>query len=166
MINLNIVNSRGISWKKKLINIFGDKLLFLTSRPNTPDIVISSGTVEARVDVSDKESDIKKVANYLRKDIEEYCQSLPALSWPPTVEELSADDRLPPASVTLFLTNLLKTLDHSSSTNINRLVDSYAADFIHGASKGACIMKKHFLLGLGLHNLTGKKKVVQITNLF
>ena len=94
--------------KNKLVAIFGNKLIFLTARANTPDVVISSDTVEAQVDVSDKESNIKKVASYLREDIQEYCRSLPALSWPPTVEELSADSRLPPASVTLFLTNLLK----------------------------------------------------------
>ena len=135
-----------------------------TARQNTPDVVISSDTLTDQVDVSDKDSAIKKVASYLREDIQEYCRSLPALSWPPTVEELCADNRLPPASVTLFLTNLFKSSDHASSKNVNRLVDSYSADLIHGVSGGSFITQKHFLLGLGLHNLTGKREVIQITN--
>ena len=82
--------------------------------------------------MSDKESSIKRVAIYLREDIEEYCKSLPPLNWPPTVEELCTENRLPPASVTLFLTNLLKSKDDIQTVKVNRLVDSYSADFIHG----------------------------------
>ena len=106
----------------------------------------------------EKESSIKRVASYLREDIEEYCKSLPPLNWPPTVEELCTENRLPPASVTLFLTNLLKSKDDIQTVKVNRLVDSYSADFIHGVSKCACITKKRFLDALGLHNLTGQKK--------
>ena len=152
------------SMKKKLLKTFGNKLIFITVRPNTPDVVISSEAVEATLKMADKESSIKRVANFLREDIQEYCQSLPPLSWPPTIEELCTENRLPPASVTLFLTNLLKSSDESQTEKVNRLVDSYSADFIHGVSKGSCITKKHFLLALGIHNLTGQKKVTQITH--
>ena len=54
--------------------------------------------------------------------------------------------------------------DHASSVNVNRLVDSYSAGLIHGVSRGDFITQKHFLLGLGLHNLTGRKNVIQITS--
>ncbi len=43
-------------------------------------------------------------------------------------------------------------------------MDSYSSDLIHGVTKGKVITAKHFLLGLGLHNITGQKKPVQIIN--
>ena len=146
--------------KKKSVEIFGNKLIFITARPNTPDVVISSDAIESTINMSDKESSIKRVASYLREDVQEYCWSLPSLSWAPTVEELYTENRLPPAS--LFLTNFLKSKDDVQTVEVNRLVHSYSADFIHRVSKGACITKKHFLVALGLHNLTGQKKVTQI----
>ena len=147
--------------KKKLVEIFGNKLIFITVRPNTHDVVINSEAIESTLNMTDKETSIK---SYLREDIQEYCRSLPLLSWPPTVEELCTENRLPPASITLFLTNLLRLKHDVQTVKVNRLVDSYSTDFIHGVSKGACITKKHFLVALGLHNLTGQKKVAQITH--
>ena len=38
------------------------------------------------------------------------------------------DERLPPPSVILFFTNLLKSSKHGATQNIRRLVESYAAD--------------------------------------
>ena len=81
--------------KKKLVEIFGNKLIFITVRPITPDIVISFEAIESNLNMSDKESSIKRVASYLREDIQEYCRSPPPLSWPPTVEELCTENRLP-----------------------------------------------------------------------
>ena len=150
--------------KKKIVKAFGNKLIFITVRRNSPDVVISSEAVEATLEMSDKKSCIQRVASFLRENIQEYCKSLPPLSLPPTIEELFTENRLPPASITLFLTNLLKSSDESQTEKVSRLVESYSADFIHGVSKGACIKKKHFLLALGLHNLTGQKKVTQITH--
>ena len=92
--------------KKKLVEIFGNKLIFITVRPNTPDVVISCEAIESTLNMSDKESSIKRLVSYLREDIQEYCRSLSPLSWPPTVEELCTENRLPPTSVTLFLTSL------------------------------------------------------------
>ena len=135
------------------------KSLEITIRPNTPDVVISSEAIISNLNMSDKESSIKTVASYLREDIQDYCRSLPPLIWPPTVEDLCTESRLPPASVTLILTNLLKSNDGVQTLKVNMLVDSYSADFIHGASQGACITKKHFLVVFDPHNLAGKKKL-------
>ena len=99
------------------------------------------------------------MASYLREDIQEYCRSLPPLSWPPTVEELCTENRLPPASVTLILRNLLKSNDDFQTLKVNILVDSYSADFIHGVSQGACITRKHFLVVFDPHNLAGQKRL-------
>ena len=59
--------------KKKSVEIFGNKLIFITARPNTPDVVISSDAIESTINMSDKESSIKRVASYLREDVQEYC---------------------------------------------------------------------------------------------
>ena len=34
-------------------------------------------------------------------------------------------------------------------------MESYAAKLVHGFSKGEIMTSKHFLLGLGIHNVTG-----------
>ena len=76
---------------------------------------------------------ITKAAVFIRSDIEEYCKKIVMnpMNWPPTLEELISDDRLPPPSVSLFLTNLLKSSKHGVTRNIRKLVESYSSDFIH-----------------------------------
>ena len=109
---------------------------------------------------------ITKAAVLIRSDIEECHKkvSMTHLNWPPTLEELRSDDRLPPLSVSLFLTNLLKSPKHGITRNIRNLVDSYSSDVIHSVSKGEVLTPKHFLLGISLHNMAGQRKIVQITN--
>ena len=46
------------------------------------------------------------------------------------------------------------------------LADSFSQDLVHDITKGKVIMEKHFLIGLGVHNLTGKKNIVKILNKF
>ena len=46
---------------------------------------------------------------------------------------------------------------HPNRDMANRLIQSYPSDLIHGVTRGKTITAKHFLLGLGLHNLTGQK---------
>lgn len=46
--------------------------------------------------------------------------------------------------------------------NILRLVESYAYDIVQWVTRGPAIQKKHFLLGQGLHNLSGSRKLVDI----
>ena len=52
----------------------------------------------------------------------------------------------------------------SASDNLSRQIDSFGADLIHGVSRRKVITAKHFLLALGLHNLTGKKEAIVIIN--
>ena len=54
--------------------------------------------------------------------------------------------------------------DHPNRDMANRLTQSYPSDLIHGVTRGKTITAKHFLLGLGLHNLTGQKIPRQIVN--
>jgi hypothetical protein len=48
--------------------------------------------------------------------------------------------------------------------NAQRLVESYAADLVHGVTRGKVMTAKHFLIGLGLHSITGQKKPIQLLN--
>lgn len=68
--------------------------------------------------------------------------------------------------MTLFLSHLLSSGKHSliNCDNITRLIDSYSTDFIHGVSREKVMTSKHFLLGLGLHSITGQKQVAVINN--
>ena len=66
------------------------------------------------------------------------------LNWPPTLEELMSDDRLPQPSVLLFLTKILKSSKHGVTRNIRTLVNPYSSDFIHSVSKGEVLA---FLIG-------------------
>ena len=70
---------------------------------------------------------------------------------------LSTTETKLPELVTLLVTELLKIKRHnpSRSENIGRLIHSYSADLVHGVSRGDTITAKHFLLGLGVHNITG-----------
>ena len=151
--------------KTKLQVYYGKNLLFVATNESTTEVVINSDTISEHVSPKDEnDSRIISVARYLRNVIQQYCASLPALNWPPLIEDLLANERQPPACATLFLKNLLKHPDHSMSSNITRLVESYSADLIHGVSKGQILTAKHYLLALALHSLTGQKNVVQLTS--
>ena len=93
----------------------------------------------------------------MKTDILNYVAELTETSWSPTAEELLSENRNPPELVITFFTQLLKDKEHSAlrSSNIQRLIDSFAADMFHGVTRGKTITAKHFLLALGLHNLTG-----------
>ena len=106
---------------------------------------------------------IRRASEFLKYDILEFEKQLPDLSWPTTIDELISNDRNPPVP---FLQNLLKERDHSvwRSKSIPKLIDSYDADLVFGVTRGKVITAKHFLLALGLHNLTGSRKVVEINS--
>ena len=84
------------------------------------------------------------------------------MKWPPYIGDLHAIQQS--QSLTIFLSHLLKAKDNQESLSVKRLIESFSSDLIHGVTRGKTITAKHFLLGLGLHNLTGQKKPVQIVN--
>ena len=51
-----------------------------------------------------------------------------------------------------------------NTENLSRLIDSFTADLVNAVSKGKIITPKHYLVGLGIHNMTGQKTPVQIMN--
>ena len=109
---------------------------------------------------------VEQAATIIRDDILDYCKIVPGIGWPPDITVLQSKELEVPQSVQVFLTQLLKSPDHDGRKNerIKRLVDSYGADFIHGVSRGQVVTAKHFLVGLGLHNITGQKKAVEVLN--
>ena len=92
-----------------------------------------------------------------KKAILQYYSEQTKLAWPPTPEQFSTSERNIPKSGHLFLTELFKSEKHSvtRSRNITRVVEPYAAILVHGVSRGKLMTSKHFLLGLGIHNVTG-----------
>ena len=86
-------------------------------------------------------------------------------SWPPTNDELKSESRKPPTSVYLFLSELMRQDSKGElSTQASRTVESFACDIVHSVTRGKVLQRKHVLLGLGLHNLTGSRKIVDIIN--
>ena len=103
--------------------------------------------------VNDKEMILKLAAEHFRDDIIAHASY--ALALPPNSYKLSSTMRNPPPSLTSVFTHLLKSKSNNATNRTKRLIDSYNADIIHGMSRGTVITLKHFLLGVGLHNLTG-----------
>lgn len=149
--------------KLMLKDHFGESIAIIGTASNHPDVLINSENLDSEVTLnSNQESIIKNAAKFLRKDILEFCSKLTPLSWPPTIEELLSENRLPPPATILFLTTLLKSPKHAATDRIRRIVDSYAADFVYGVSGE--LTAKHYLLGHGLHCMTGNKESVLVTN--
>ena len=148
--------------KAKIQATYPGKLHFLTVDANTPEIVIRADAINSHTLVNEREHLLRQAAECLREDILEHAQSIPDLAWPPRIEELSCDARKPPETLESFLSHLLKNKDHPNRDTANRLVQSYSSDLIHGVTRGKMTTAKHFLLGLGLHNLTGQKVPIQV----
>ena len=130
----------------------------------TPEVVINAEAIESHTLFNARDHIIKQAAEYLREDIITLAKETPDLKWPITIEELNEDRRQPPPSVISFLECLLKSKDHPNRERVFRLITSYSADMINGVTRGKFVTSKHFLLGLGLHNITGQKKPVKIVN--
>jgi hypothetical protein len=109
-----------------------------------------------------RQDTIQAAASYLREDITTHAENLQEMVWPPTIEQLSTEERKPPESVRKFYESILSC----NNINASRLADSFSQDLVHGVTKGKTIMEKHFLIGLGIHNLTGQRNVVEILNKF
>ena len=79
------------------------------------------------------DSILRNAAYHLRQDILNFENQLPEPKWPPTHNELTSG-RNAPKSGTDFLTYLLKPEKYSVGGNVNRLMESYAADMVYGVT--------------------------------
>ena len=66
-----------------------------------------------------------------------------------------------PQSLKLFMDKLLTSPGHDSEI-VECLSLSCTRDLIHGVTRGKVISLKHFLVGMGLHNITGQKLPIQM----
>ena len=148
--------------KARVQSEFTDKLHFVFINEITPEVMISIESIKSDVLFNDKEHLLNQAAEYLRADIGEHAKNLPELSWPINIDELDSENRNPPESVTSFLTQLLRNKDHPNREALTHSIESYISDLIHGVTRSKVITTKHFLLGLGLHNITGRRPPIQI----
>ena len=154
-LNLSDIRYRN-KLETRIFNEFIELLTFLTPANNQAEVVISTSVLPEQSQLS-HDSILRNVAYHLCQDILNFANQLPEPKWPRTPDELTSDERNPPKSVTDFLTYLLKPEKDSVSGNVNRLTESYAADMVYVVTKLKAVPAKHFLLALGLHNITRKK---------
>ena len=79
------------------------------------------------------------------------------MPWPLTTEIIADGEKTLPESVNKFVSSLLKSGDHSFSDSMKQLVLSYSSDLIAAVSRGKVVTLTQFLIGTGLHNITGLK---------
>ena len=153
--------------KDRIMKRFKDQINFLPVGPKTPEILVDASTPVSELAFKDKSGCIIKAAEYLCNDIISYSQNLPTVSWPPQAE-LQRNDKLLPPNVLLFLRHMLHSQisKRKPSDSVDHVVHSIASDLVAGVTNGKIMVGKQFLLALGLHNITGTRKVVDIVNRF
>ena len=152
--------------KKRLQNEYPN-LIFVQPNGKYAEVVFSQDILTERLRPEfDPITNIRTVAEQLKSDILDYCSRLPEHSWPPTIETLLQEYGEPPESVKYFLQHLLTSVKHNVNARdkTSRLIESLTADFVFNVSDGKVITPKHYLLALGLHNITGQKQPVVVTN--
>ena len=85
---------------------------------------------------------IGKAATYLREDRNSPVSNLEEIVWPPTIEQLSSEERKLPESVRDFFQTVLTNGSRRDSNAVSRLADSFSQDLVHVITKG------NHLLGL------------------
>ena len=152
--------------KKRLQNHYKEKISFVTPKGKAAEVLIPSDCLDGSFLNYCATKSIQAAANYLRDEILNKFKDLPELDWPPSLEQLSDSARTPPESLHTFLDILINQSNHHliPSANIARIVESLAQDITSAVTRGKYIQPKQFLLGQGLHNLTGSRKVIDIVH--
>ena len=159
------VNDRRYKYylKERLIAKFGDRIMFLSPLDDkATDIYVCYSSIDDIVK-GNNEVILKRAAKILVNDTVEKFKNIPQPPWPPTSDELSKDCWKPPPSAITFATALFGDKKELSQKQ-KRLAESLAADLIHLITSGKVIQQKHFLLALGLHNITGSRKIIDIVH--
>ena len=97
--------------KNRLINTYGDSLLFLTSEYHLPQVVISkecltSYEFSSKVEFSDQLY-VQKAAKIIRKAVITKIDNSSDLPWPPTIKTLQRSDRGHPEILKQFYVDVL-----------------------------------------------------------
>ena len=104
---------------------------------------------------------MQKAAEHIAREVREKFRNKPDITWPPSSEELAKEEWKAPPSVITFLTATFKSDNNFKylSNLQTKLLGSIASDVVYGLTGGKTLQLKHFLLALGLHDLTGSRKV-------
>ena len=112
------------------------------------------------------DTSLNHAANVLRQIIDDYISQADDLPWPPTVESLKARLASTPKLPLHFFKVLLTESHHTTSESISPLAESIVQDLLFAITKGKFLTLKHTCIGLGLHNMTGKKLPIVILSHF
>ena len=82
-------------------------------------------------------------------------------TWP-NIDDLCSGSGKVPKILSTFYGSIIEPKESKRNENTQRLITSFSADMIHAVTHGKVLTDKHFLLGLGIHNITGQKKTVLI----
>ena len=152
--------------KARLLESYGDKILFVTADINSPQLVISKMCLETNASTIKHPDEfiVKKAANILKCSILKEIDDSSDLPWPPTVESLKV--REPPEILKTFYNTLLQKDNdhHSTGVKRNRLINSFSSDLMYALSNGKYLTQKSVALGIGLHTRTGMKSPIQLLN--
>lgn len=87
---------------------------------------------------------------------------MPELTWPPDPGLISSEAIKPPDILLKLIETILTASKNraSRSSSIGRLTNSIAEDIVFSCLKGEVLQPKHLFLGLGIHNLTGSRIVI------
>ena len=148
--------------KKRFEKDFGDNIYFLSQQDKKlTDVVISSEYFTADTVLHSNEQVIKNAAKLLRKNIFNKFNSFTTDDWPPDLDKLDSTELEPPESVVLFVESLLQP-SGERTPNINRIANCLAQDIVYNVLQRKVPLKKQFLLGLGLHSLSGSRQIIDI----
>ena len=148
--------------KQRIIGEFPDLLYFLKIDGKSPEVIVSKEGINSTAIANEKFTVLQQAAKFIREDILQFSENNNEHNWPPSIEELRSKDDTVPESVLQFMEDLLKTPGYSISEKVQHLVYSYSSNLIHGVTQGEILTLKHFLVGLGIHNLTGHKLPIKI----
>ena len=90
-------------------------MLFLTNEKNVPEAVTDFSLPVSEIAFQGKHDYLIRAAEYLQTDIQPFYANLPILSWLPTIDQLSKEERAPP-SVQVYLRIFLKCLSQHERT--------------------------------------------------
>ena len=157
--------------KQRLKEKYADNITFFQPNQQCVEVVLRTNNLtEVMSFMTDTDKCLKEVARRLRSDLLNYCDKIGENSWPPTIESVREEYGEPPASVQLFLSCVLRDNEVSKRQKTNktdtlsRLIESFTADLVNAVSRGKILTPKHYLVGLGVHNMTGQKTPVTILN--
>ena len=148
--------------KQKILDIYPEQLYVLTVDGKTLQMIVSKEGISSNNLMHTKECLLYNAAKALRQDILYYESSLHDLPWPPQVETLKERMESMPKSLTDFSSTLPINPGHISTSSGNCLIESFSQDLTNGVTRGRVTMLKHFMLGVGLHNITGQQLPIWI----